>query len=123
MGHISTQMRGIETELRRIAESMDQISRVSRPLRAEQPGTPAEAKPPTPSAHFRLAGGLPQAPDSGATPTPAPTRTPTGGWRASELLPKRFNGPMMTPGHPSAEQSKPWQVLPGSEESTTNTPE
>ena len=121
MGHIGAQMQDIETELRRIAESMEHLTRASRPLRAEQPGARSEDK--APSAQFRLAGGLPQAPDSSPPGVPAPANLPSGTWRASDLLPRRFNGPVIPPGRPPAEPPKPWQALSGPEDPSVNNAE
>jgi hypothetical protein len=102
LGHIGAQMQAIETELRRIAESMEQLTRLSRPPRADQPGTPAAA--PAPNTSVRPASGPLKTAEGLAPATAAPARRPSGILRPADALPRRFTGPLMSPERSPAEQ-------------------
>ncbi len=108
LGHIGLRIHSIDRELRRIAESMEQLTRMSRPLHAEQPGAPANATSPTEKA---------------APAAPAAARPSDGSLRRAQALPRRFNGPLMPPGRQPGERLNAWQIQLGRPEPQANEPQ
>ncbi len=117
LGHIGIQMQSIETELRRITESMEQITRVSRPLRAEQPGAPADA------AQSRPGSGPINPRANASSAASAPAGSSGNPPRGAQALPRRFTGPLMPSGRQPAEKLNAWQVPLGRTESEANGPQ
>ncbi|HLV97621.1 MAG TPA: hypothetical protein VKT82_02990 [Ktedonobacterales bacterium] len=116
LGHIGVQMQSIETELRRITESMEQLTRTSRPLRAEQASAPAtpQSRPDSASRNVR---------EHASSASPAPARSPGNPARGADALPRRFTGPLMPPGRQPAEKLNAWQIPLGHTETEANGPQ
>jgi hypothetical protein len=122
LGHISAQMEAVETELRRISEGMEQITRGSRPMRAGHPGAitgdlaahGSQVRPG--SGTLTTAQPLPPA-------SPAQARPPSGPLRPSDALPRRFTGPLTPPARMPSEPLDPWQVLSGQAEHEAQSPQ
>ncbi len=95
LGHISAQLAAVETELRRIAEGMEQITRGTRQVgRGTSGGLAGDAA--ASSVQVRPVSSSAQTPDTAAQAAPG-SRPPSGALRLSDALPRRFNGPLMTP--------------------------
>jgi hypothetical protein len=116
LGHIGVQMQSIQTELRRIAESMEQLTRISRPLRADQSSAPADA--PT-----RPESVPSSARENASSAAAAPARAPGNAAMRAQALPRRFTGPLMPSGRQPADKLNAWQVTLGRPETEANGPE
>ncbi len=117
LGHIVAQLTSVETELRRTAEGMEQVSRAARPMRAGQAGpagAPAAsgALPGDAAANVQVrpASGPVQPLDSAHPAAPASPRPPSGGLRMSDAPPRRFNGPLASSARPTPEPLESWQT-------------
>jgi hypothetical protein len=109
LGHIGSQMEAVETDLRRIAEGMEQITRSGRP-RTGQSGT-LNADAATSNAQVRPTSAASQIPDAASPSASIPPRPTSGPMWASDVLPRRFNGPLAPPDRTAPEKSDPWQGL------------
>jgi hypothetical protein len=116
VGHIGAQIQLCESELRRIAESVEQMTRASRLPSSGPLNMPADMAAP----HRPTSGAL-QASDLPSSRTPAPARA-FPGLRTSDPLPRRFTGPLTSPGRSQPERQRLWPEPSGPAEYTPDSP-
>ncbi len=117
MGHIGAQIEACENELRRIAENMEQITKIPRPPSAAQLSAAADVASLNAPSH--PARNAPQASDSSSPRTPTPARAFPRVPRAADPLPRRFTGPLSA-GRAQPERPNRWPEPPAPPDAELN---
>ncbi len=141
LNHMGAQLEAAEAEARRIAESIEQITKAPRLLRPGQPNVTPPEHPALPGVQVRPTSGPLRAVDTAST-LPPQYRPPSGPLRPSDAaapippapqplsgslrlpdsapLPRRFSSPLANPGRQAPEPARPWQTRQAEDEANSS---